>query len=196
MALALASSAGARPPWGGDRHPGPDAGLLREHADALDLDEETRTSIRDIVRGSREASEALRDELHGLHREMRSLLSQDDPDEDDVMQLADRIGLLETSLHKRRLAAMLRIRAQLTPEQREELARLREEERGRHREPLAEVCADDVERLCADAEGRFERMRCMREHRDEVSEACREAFQERRRERPRGGSGRGPWGRG
>lgn len=192
--VCLTTASAARPPWGGHRDHGPDGGLLREHADALGLDQETRETIRTIVAESHEASEELRDELRGLHREMKGLLSQDVPDEDAVMQLADRIGVVETSLHKRRLAAMLRIRAELTPEQRAELARLREEERGRHWAPVADACRDDVERLCGDAEGRFERRRCMREHRDDVSEACREAFQERRREHRHERFGRGPGG--
>ena len=192
LIVALATASSARPPWGrGGQDHGPGS-LLEEHADQLGLDEETRDAIRDVVRESSQSNEELRDELRGLHRQMKELLSQDDPDESAVMMLADRIGLLETSLHKHRLAAMLEIRAALTPEQREQLAELRQEARGRHLEPLADACQDEVEGLCSAAEGRFERMRCMREHRDEFSDACREAFQDRRRDRPpkRWGGGR------
>ena len=123
---------------------------------------------------------------------MKDTLSQDAPDESAVMLLADRIGLLETSLHKHRLAAILEIRSVLTPEQRRQLAELREEERGRYLEPVADACRDDALRLCSAAEGRFERMRCMREHRDDLSGACREALQDLRRDRPhkRRGGGR------
>ena len=191
LLVALATASSARPPWGrgSDRGPG---GLVEEHADQLGLDEETRQAIRDVVRETRESNEELRDELRELHREMKDTLSQDAPDANAVMLLADRIGLLETSLHKHRLAAMLEIRSALTPEQREQLAELREEERGRHLEPVAEACREDALRLCSDAEGRFERRRCMREHRDEVSNACREAFQDLRRDSPhaRWGGGR------
>ena len=191
LIVALATASSARPPWGRGQAHGPD-GLLEEHVDQLGLDEQTREAIRDVVRESRESNEELRDELRGLHREMKDALSQDAPDESAVMLLADRIGLLETSLHKHRLAAMLAIRSALTPEQREQLAELRGEERGRHLEPLADACQDDALRLCPAAEGRFERMQCMREHRDEVSDACREAFQDLRRDRPhkRWGGGR------
>jgi Spy/CpxP family protein refolding chaperone len=192
LLAAFATASSARPPWGrGGQDRGP-AGLLEEHADQLGLDEETREAIRDVVRESRESNEKLRDELRGLHREMKETLSQADPDESAVMLLADRIGLLETSLHKHRLAAMLEIRSALTPEQREQLAELREQDRSRHFEPVADACRGDALRLCSDAEGRFERMRCMREHRDEVSDACREAFQDLRRDRPhtRWGGGR------
>jgi Spy/CpxP family protein refolding chaperone len=182
LVVALATASSARPPWGRGQAHGP-GGLLEEHVDQLGLDEETREAIRDVVRESRESSEELRDELRGLHREMKRALSQDAPDESAVMLLADRIGMLETSLHKHRLAAMLAIRSALTPEQREQLAELREEERGRHLEPLADACRDDALRLCPTAEGRFERMQCMREHRDEVSDACREALHDLRRER-------------
>jgi Spy/CpxP family protein refolding chaperone len=173
----------ARPPWGGGRDHGPGS-LLEEHADELDLDEETREAIRDVVQRSRASHEELRDELRGLHRQMKGLLSEDAPDESTVMALADRIGLLETSLHKHRLAAMLEIRSVLTPEQRERLTELREEKRRRHVGPLADACREDVERFCASAEDRFERMRCMREHREEVSDTCRDTFQDFRRDRP------------
>jgi Spy/CpxP family protein refolding chaperone len=181
VAVATASSARSWGRGGQDHGPGD---LLDEHADQLGLDEETREAIRAVVRESRERNEELRDELRGLQRQMKEMLSRDDPDESAVMLLADRIGLLETSLHKYRLAAMLEIRAALTPEQRRQLAELRDEERDRQLEPVADACRDDVERLCSAAEGRFERMRCMREHRDEVSDACRDALQALRRDRP------------
>jgi Spy/CpxP family protein refolding chaperone len=183
LVVALATASSARPPWGRGQAHGP-GGLLEEHVDQLGLDEETREAIRDVVRESRESSEELRDELRGLHREMKRALSQDAPDESAVMLLADRIGMLETSLHKHRLAAMLAIRSVLTPEQREQLAELREE--------VADACREDALQLCPTAEGRFERMQCMREHRDEVSDACRGALQDLRRERPhkRWGGGR------
>lgn len=177
VVLALAAASSARPPgWGGHgRDPG---GLLEEHADELGLDEQTREAIRSIVSDSRESGEALRAELRGLHLRMKDLLEQDAPEREAVMALADEIGRVETSLHRHRLGALLEIRALLTPEQRKQLAELRGKGRRHALEPLGEACAEDRERLCADAEGRFERMRCMREHRDELSAGCREALDE------------------
>lgn len=184
LVVALASASSARSPWGRGGSDHGAGSLLREHADELGLDEQTREAIREVIRSSREASEELRGELRGLHRQMKEMLSSEDPDEDAVMALADRIGGVETSVHKQRLAAMLEIRSVLTPEQRAQLVELRKEERGRHMEPLAEACREDVERLCSEVDSRFERRRCMREHRDEVSDACREAFEDLRGDRP------------
>ena len=83
LIVALATASSARPPWGrGEQDRGPGS-LLEEHADQLGLDEETREAIRDVVRQSRESNEELRDELRGLHRQMKEMLSQDDPDETD-----------------------------------------------------------------------------------------------------------------
>ncbi len=61
------------------------------------------------------------------------LLSQDDPDEAAVMQQAETIGKVETEMHKHRLSTLLAVRALLTPEQRAELTRIREEMRGEGR---------------------------------------------------------------
>jgi Spy/CpxP family protein refolding chaperone len=47
------------------------------------------------------------------------------------MSQADAIGAIETQLHKNRLQAILDIRSQLTPEQRAELLKVRDEEHAR-----------------------------------------------------------------
>jgi Spy/CpxP family protein refolding chaperone len=58
------------------------------------------------------------------------------------MQQAEKIGALETDLQKQRLHTMLRIRALLTPEQRDELVKIHEERRGRHRRGMPEEPVD------------------------------------------------------
>ena len=138
VGLTLAGTSAARPPMGGPGGPGGPGGhdpgrLIDEHAEELGLDDETREAIQRIVDDSREEARGFHDELRGLHDAMRTLLSQDEPDEAAVMQQAETIGKVETEMHKHRLSTLLAIRALLTPEQRAELTRMREEMRGEKR---------------------------------------------------------------
>jgi Spy/CpxP family protein refolding chaperone len=136
MLLALASL--AAPVFAGEggghhRKPPLDA-LLERHAERLGLGAEALAKIRAAADASRPEHERLEGELHALRLEMRALLSEDAPDPDAVMQLADRIGAAETALDRHRLATLLEIRKLLTPEQRRELVRIHEERRREWRE--------------------------------------------------------------
>ena len=118
-----------------------------------------------------------------MHEGMKALLSQSSPDEAAVMQRVEEIGAVEVEMHKHRLDTMLAIRALLTPEQREEMTRLREESRGRWKRALLEDCEADLEALCPDADERWSRKECLKAHRDEVSEQCRDAMRAARHAR-------------
>ena len=119
---------GWRPPKGPPPHgPPPPERFLEEHAERLGLDEETRAAIRGIAESSRARADAARDELDEEHAAMRELLEAEEPDVEAVMAQAERIGERETELRKIRLGAMLDIRRLLTPEQRAEMVRIREE---------------------------------------------------------------------
>jgi Spy/CpxP family protein refolding chaperone len=135
VGLTLAGTSAARPPLGGPGGPGghEPGRVIDEHADELGLDEETREAIQGIVDASRKDAKDFREELRGLHDAMRTLLSQDEPDEAAVMKQAESIGKVETEMHKHRLSTLLAVRALLTPEQRAELTRIREETRGERR---------------------------------------------------------------
>jgi Spy/CpxP family protein refolding chaperone len=200
--LAVASVGFARPPLGGHHGPGHHRGhgpqgFIEEHAVQLGLDEETQAAIDGIVEESREQGRALSEEVRELHRGMRDLLSQEIPDESAVMAQADAIGQAETALHKQRLAAIIRIRALLTEEQRAELSRLREETRAQWREPLIESCEGDVAHFCPEAEAPWSRRQCMRDHWQELSPACHDAIEARRGKAGRGvRDRRGPDGMG
>jgi Spy/CpxP family protein refolding chaperone len=125
--LCLAAPGRAEPP---DERPHPrrsPAGFIEEHAERLGLDAETRAAIQAISSESRAAEQELRGRIHGAHERMRELLDEDAPEASAVMAQAEVIGALETEARKERLAAMLRIRKLLTPEQRAELVRIREE---------------------------------------------------------------------
>jgi hypothetical protein len=102
------------------------------------------------------------------------------------MKQAEAIGELELEERKNRLRATLRIRALLTPEQREELVRIREEEGGRRMSRRMGACRDDVTRICPDAQPGHASVQCLSEHWDALSKECQSAFEEK----PRRGFGR------
>ena len=122
-------------PWPRHRRgPPPIERVLEEHAERLQLSDETRSQIRHIADASREEADAHREQLRALHDQMREILSQDTPDEGAVMRKADEIGAAETAEQKQRLRTMLEIRALLTPAQRAELVKIFEERRAQRRE--------------------------------------------------------------
>ncbi len=119
------------PPQG----PPPSAGVA-DFADQIGLDEATAQAIAEIEQTSRHEDRAMRLELDVLHAELRRLLGDEAPDEAAVMRKAEEIGTLEMRSHQNRLRTMMRVRALLTPEQRDALVRIHEErkrERGRMR---------------------------------------------------------------
>lgn len=182
-ALALPQLADARPPGGkgGKRGHHRDPGsLIEEHADRLGLDDAIVTELRRITADSRERRDRLHDELHDLRDELHDLLDEDRPERAEVMAKAEAIGRTETELHQLRLATMIDIRNLLTEEQRDELAEIREEMRERFGAPLSDLCEDDADALCEDADDRWDRIRCLRANREELSDACREALESRR----------------
>jgi len=178
----ISAAALARPPFGGP--PGPE-GLIEEHADRLSLDDEARAAIQAIVDASHERAAELHEDHREARRALRDLLSEGSPDEAAVMQQAELLGAIETETTKHRLRTLLRIRALLTPEQREEMMAIRQEHRGHHGGPkmLIEDCAGDLEKLCPDADSPFDHMECLHEHADHVSEGCGSALETLRHER-------------
>ena len=166
------------------RRPPRDAGsqsdrFIEEQAEQLGLDEKTMAAIRTIVDASRARGQTLRAELHTAYAQMRALLSQELPDEAAVMQQADTIGALELTERKNRLQAMVRIRALLTPVQRQELIRRQGELHSRRRPDFMQACQADSTNLCPDATHWRPRMQCLHNHIEELSETCRAAIQTR-----------------
>ena len=160
--------------------------FIAEHAERLGLDKEILTAIRAIVDASRTQGETLRTELRQAQAQMRVLLSQEAPNEAAVMQQADAIGALELAIRQQRLQVMLRIRALLTPAQRQELMRLQEAWQTRRRPDIMQACQTESTDLCPNAAQGRPHLECLHEHMAELSEACRTAIQGRR------GAGRGP----
>ncbi|MGH0038395.1 MAG: Spy/CpxP family protein refolding chaperone [Myxococcota bacterium] len=168
---------GPPPGWGGP--PGPPGPPIERMFDRLSgelgLDDETRARVEALAAADRAWQEERRVELARLKEGMRTLLDQDEPDEDAVMKQAEAIGALETEVQKQRLRTLLAVRAALTPEQRARLASIHSERRERHRRAVAESCAEELAAYCPNAEAGRERMRCLFRHRRELSDTCREA---------------------
>ena len=160
--------------------------FITEYAERLGLDQETLAAIRTIVEASRAHGETLRTELQQAYVQMRALLSQEVPDEAAVMRQADAIGALELAARKQRLQVMLRIRALLTPAQRQELIRLQETWPRRRKPDFVPACQAESTDFCPDVAPGRPHLECLYEHMAELSEACRTAIQGRR------GDGRGP----
>ena len=172
----------AQPPFGGPPGPPGPEGLIEEHADRLGLDDEARAAIQAIVDESHERAAGLHEDHREARRALRDLLSQGLPDEATVMQQAELLGAIETQMTTHRLQTLLRIRALLTPEQREEMMAMH---RGRHGGPkmILEDCEGDLETLCPDAESPFDHMGCLHEHADHVSKECASALETLRHKR-------------
>jgi len=173
-----------RPPRDAGSHSG--RFLEEEYADQLGLEAETLATIHTIVEEARRQGKVLGAQLHQAYIQMRALLSEEMPDTDAVMKLADTIGSLELAERKNRLQAMLQIRSLLSPEQRQELIRLQGEFSMRRRFDGLQACQADSANLCPDAAPGRARIQCLRDHLETLSEACRTALQTRR------GDGRGP----
>jgi len=154
--------------------------FIAEYAERLGLDKETLGTIRTIVDASRAQGETLRADLHQAYAQMRALLSQEGPNEAAVMQQADTIGALELAARKQRLQIMLRIRALLTPAQRQELIRIQETWHTRRRSDFMPACQAESTNFCPDAAPGRPHLECLYEHMADLSEACRTAIQGRK----------------
>lgn len=149
--------------------------FIERSADRLGLDEQTRKKIAGIVESVRASQEEREPKLRAAHDRMQELLEADSPDAAAVMAQAEAIGALELASHKDRLMAMLAIRALLTPEQRAELVRIREERHG-HEHRGRGPCTRDIERLCSDAEPGHATLECLDAAWDRLSPFCRQLF--------------------
>ena len=177
----LSHADAGRPLRDAGSHPG--RFLEEEYAERLGLEAETLAAIRTIVEAAHLQSKARWAELHQAHAQMRVLLSQEMPDEFAVMQQANAIAALDLAERKNRLQAMLRIRALLTPAQRQELIRLQGEFSTRGRFDSLHACQADSANLCSDAASGRARLQCLQDHHKELSETCRAALQTRRGDR-------------
>ena len=110
---------------------------------------------------------------------MRAMLAEEHPSEAAVVKQLDAIVELERDLWRQRLQALIRVRALLTPAQREQVARMIEGRIGgrvRRFGSAVTACRGDIERYCPDVTGVRDSVRCLAEHREGVSAPCRDAL--------------------
>jgi Spy/CpxP family protein refolding chaperone len=115
--LSLTTSTWAR----GPRHGLDRTTRLEEQIDALHLDDATRTAIHEAMDKGRSAQDDIHSQLQKARQDLRAMLRQDTPNNDQVLAQAEVVGGLETAQRKQALHTWLTVRALLTPEQRASL---------------------------------------------------------------------------
>jgi Spy/CpxP family protein refolding chaperone len=171
-ALLATQAASARSPHDPGR-------FIARHAERLGLSAETLAAIEAVVDASQERNIALETEADRARDALRATLSGANPDRGQVMAAASAVDAAMASLHRNRLEALLQIHALLSPAQREELVRIREERGTRRR-----GCAGDVAEHCADAAPGAAALRCLADRYDSLTDGCRKTV-ERLGEEPR-----------
>ena len=114
MALILPLSALARPPGG--------HGGLEMQIEQLELDDETRSSVDQILDEARTQRRALQRELRATREQLREDLVAVDSDEAILLAQVERISVLDLEMNKQRIATHLKLRAVLTSDQMASLA--------------------------------------------------------------------------
>jgi Spy/CpxP family protein refolding chaperone len=174
-ALTAPHAAWARPPHDPGR-------FIAKHAERLGLSDETLASIERVLAASRQRNEGLEDEARRARATLRERLEAPSPDRAAVLEAASAVDVAMASLHRNRLEALLEIHALLTPAQREELVRIREERGARRR-----GCAADVASHCAAAAPGEAALRCLADRYASLSESCRGTIERLGKERRRFG---------
>jgi len=111
-AAALAESdAQQPPPWA----------RWEQRVRQLDLEPEQRDKVQQILDASRKERDEIQGRVRQAAKELNDSLRQPTPNEEQILHQADKLGQLRTERQKAMLRALLQVRAQLTPKQREQL---------------------------------------------------------------------------
>jgi Spy/CpxP family protein refolding chaperone len=193
LLMLAATPAAAGPGHGPDGFGGPPLGAMLDfQAEELGLDEDTRQAIREIVESSHARDEELRNQIRTERRTLRELMEREPVDRDAVMDQVERVSELEADEDKHRIDTMLRIREQLTPEQRAALVESRQRMHERHLGPILEACQEERVATCQ-PQGGPRAIHCLLRHRAELSQACSSALDSLPPHFAKGGCG---WGKG
>jgi Spy/CpxP family protein refolding chaperone len=119
--VARAELPGGRPPERGAAPWAPPDARLEQQLRELGLDSTQLAKTQAILADAKRTREEIDGRLQKAFEEMRTLLEQDTPNEAAVMSQADRIGAIRTEGRKAMLHALLAVRADLTPAQRQKL---------------------------------------------------------------------------
>lgn len=95
----------------------------------LDLSEEQREQVNSIFKESKPQLREHSAELRDVSKQIHGLALSDNYDEEQVSDLADRKGDIMAEMVKLKTARMAEVYALLTPEQKEELADLRQKKK-------------------------------------------------------------------
>lgn len=127
-ALALTPAVQAEPPG---PPPGPPGARLKQHLNELGLTADQMKKVDSILSGEKGQRQKFHTQMKEAFDQMHNLLKQDSPNESAVMQQADKIGQIQTAMHKAMLHTLLQVRAVLTPAQRQKLIELSSKEGSR-----------------------------------------------------------------
>jgi Spy/CpxP family protein refolding chaperone len=118
--------------------------------EVLDLTEAQQEAIEQLHEANHEQMVELRKEMARLRNQLEGEMLADEPSEQVVVDLTERIGDLRTRMQVLRARTRLAVRAELTDEQRDELLLMGEgrRHRGLHRQraPRAMGMPDDLHR--------------------------------------------------
>jgi len=126
FALCLVSGpAGAAPAAKSEHHPASDSAPAWSHWEQrvrrMDLEPAQKEKVAKILDESRKEREGLQALVRQASTELNDLIQQPNAKEQAILKQADKLGELRTEGQKARLRALLKVRAELTPEQRQQL---------------------------------------------------------------------------
>ncbi len=100
---------------------------MDDGGEAVDLDEKTRAALDGAMDELRAAEDAYGEKGKVAFKKLHELLNEDVPDEKAVIEASEAIGALGTAIRNLRVAATLKFRSLLTPDQLKEYMKLREQ---------------------------------------------------------------------
>ena len=101
--------------------------VLVRYADRLGLDATMVSEIKRLSKGYYEEIVQIQKEMQPISRSLSAVLQLNSPEEAEVMRLAEELAPYHLAIQKVQLRSILRFRAMLTPDQRDELARIQQE---------------------------------------------------------------------
>ncbi len=96
-----------------------------EIAEKIGLTDVQRDTLAEIFYSTEEDMISLKSELERQKLKLRRLLSQENPDEKEILKVAERIGEIRKDMKKRELREVLAVRKVLTKEQWNKLRKIR-----------------------------------------------------------------------
>ena len=115
---------------GSGRRGGRRGGGMQQLLQQLNLTPDQQQRIQSIMQASRSEKEGLRQQMQQAKQQLRSLASGN-ASESQLRQQYQRVQSVQQQMSNHRFETMLKIRAELTPEQRAQMAQLMEQQKER-----------------------------------------------------------------